>query len=911
MTALRPASDRTLTNRRSRQLPIQNRLHFGVLVVLLLAGALLRLSYLDQPLRFDEASTFNRFASVSFEAIVQNSTVPNNQPLFTALMRLSAATLGESPLALRFAAFASGLLLLATLYSVAWHIYDRQTALIALALAVGSLPLVAFSANGQGYGLMAWVTIALTGLADIIVHRRRGGTASRRLALVSYGVLLLLLFWIDAALALYPAGIVTSWLVLLVLAQPRGSARTIQLRDIGFMLLLSSGAMLLSYRLLVGIWPPVVAVWSGSRLSAETLYRDLLALPDAVMAYLHRGLPVPLPQVILFGAGVGALMQERMSPRLYGPLIPAVLMLVPLTILTGDIAPPDRHWLFLLPPYLMLAAAGLRTILLWLWPEDRASQALWYSGWALLIALAVCLPVVLNHRVPRDEETGRVPQAVQAADLLAQRLNPGDVVLLTEPYTEVMRYYLTQRGVSGTAVVDATDGTFRFEPGSRAVYAMNPDRRDALRAQDFPPLVASNLTLTSTQLVDLGRDVVEQITVSPIAETASRVRPALFADDFEGATLDDWVVDAYRAEIVTTAAGDNRMLEVEGVPLEAAGTPLFLDWSELFVPLGAAWTDYTVSLRVRVVEDAGRIDDAFVYVRHREGISNYAASLNVAEDVAGISGDVGRDWRGPLAPLTVLPLADRDWHDLRVDVVGSTVRYTLNGQEIRLLRDEVATRGTLRLLVPPGHIVQFDDVVVVDLMPGFAEVTQETIDFSDGLPADWQTGQLSVDGQRVQPTSPTFAATDSGQALRLGGTTWTFLTRLDEMTQSNYSLAARVMIVQPSESFKDIAFTLRYDAGDGYFGALDLDSSSVSIDADEDGAWQGELVQTSFPLEAGRWYEVRVQAVDNIISLYVDGLRVARALDNNYNAGTSGLTVAPGAIILVDTLQIRVPADEQ
>lgn len=873
-----------------------------VLMVLGFA-ALLRISYLDAPVRFDEANAFNQYAAHSLTWVIQGTEDNTNQPLHTAAMHISYRLFGDSPIGLRFPAWASGVLLLATLYAVTRRVYDEQTALIAVALSTGLAPLVLFSINGQGFMTLAWLTLLMFLAADRIAHKPPD---TLRYWTGAFGVLLVLAFWIDPVLMAYPAAGILGWFLLETLAQPPGSQRQHRLRLVGIMVVVSIVVMIASYRLLVVRWP-FDALIAEPRLTAPDLYETLLALPDSLLRYLHLGLAFPLAQFLFVAACIAPLLHERMSRQRVPVLIVAVLMVIPVAAFQGGLPESDRRWLFLVPLYVMAAASGLQVMLTWLIPDDSGHRGAFGLSAIGVIALLSAGTLLVNDTLDKTPETGLVTSAPDAVEILAPLLDPADTVLLIDPYSDVLRYYLRRADLGFDPVVNAEREQFLFTPEGGEVFTLNPDTLEILRAQDYPGFSASNLGFTLERIASFGDDVLDQIIVEPLPVTSSRIRPALFADDFEDETLSKWLVNTEDAAIMDD--GGNRVLQVEGIPLADFQADPDLPWSEVAIPDGAGWTDYSVTMRVRVVEDAGRIDDAFIYVRHREGISNYIASLNVSRDVAGISGDRGRDWRGPLVPLTVLPLEDRDWHQLRVDVVGETVRYTLNGALVATIIDTEAPRGTLRMVVPPGHIVQFDDVVVIDLARDFAEIPISTTAFANQNLEGWRTTALTLDNLRLQPASARFTQSDTGTALVLGGGNWTFLQRTDTANLSDYSISARLMIVQPSADFKDVALTVRHRNGSGYSGVLDANSGVASIDKDNQGVWEGEIAQAPDQVRTEEWVEVRVQVVDNIVSLYLDDLRVARALDVDFVAGSSGITVAPGAIVFVDDVRIALPAD--
>ena len=71
------------------------------LIVLVAIGALLRLYYLRQPMRYDESVTYLYFASQSWTTVVSSYTYPNNHVFHSLLVKAFATVLGDDPWVLR------------------------------------------------------------------------------------------------------------------------------------------------------------------------------------------------------------------------------------------------------------------------------------------------------------------------------------------------------------------------------------------------------------------------------------------------------------------------------------------------------------------------------------------------------------------------------------------------------------------------------------------------------------------------------------------------------------------------------------------------------------------------------------------------------------------------------------------
>src|SRR5215203_4846783 len=153
MTSFPPSRRGVAIQREIEQMTGVERLTAAVL----LAGALLiRLLYMRQPIRHDEAYTYLYFASQPLGSALSDYTVPNNHLFHTLLVKAVTSVLGGSLPAIRLPAFVAGLLVVPAVYLLTRRSSgDRAAALIAMAAAAVWPELVHYSTNARGYSFIA------------------------------------------------------------------------------------------------------------------------------------------------------------------------------------------------------------------------------------------------------------------------------------------------------------------------------------------------------------------------------------------------------------------------------------------------------------------------------------------------------------------------------------------------------------------------------------------------------------------------------------------------------------------------------------------------------------------------------------------------------------------------------------
>jgi Dolichyl-phosphate-mannose-protein mannosyltransferase len=108
---------------------------FGAILV---GAVALRVAYLDVPLRYDEATTYDNFVSKPLYVALANYATPNNHLLNTLLAKISVGLFGNEPWAIRLPALLAGLALVPATLAFARVFYGRTAALLAAALVAAS-----------------------------------------------------------------------------------------------------------------------------------------------------------------------------------------------------------------------------------------------------------------------------------------------------------------------------------------------------------------------------------------------------------------------------------------------------------------------------------------------------------------------------------------------------------------------------------------------------------------------------------------------------------------------------------------------------------------------------------------------------------------------------------------------------
>jgi pectate lyase len=163
----------------------------------------------------------------------------------------------------------------------------------------------------------------------------------------------------------------------------------------------------------------------------------------------------------------------------------------------------------------------------------------------------------------------------------------------------------------------------------------------------------------------------------------------LLEDDFEAGNAEQW-------------------LEVAGSPWSVALdssrssqsyqlTPVFGDFYASVAKVGS-WTDQIIEADVEVLAFGGTSTGDVVALMGRfANIDNYYAAVLRPDGRAAIRARVGGAPSSSLKSSTALGIKVDTWYRLRFELVGTTLRFSIDGQEVAQVDDGNLTHGTVAL----------------------------------------------------------------------------------------------------------------------------------------------------------------------------------------------------------------------
>lgn len=419
--------------REAINLPDTARTERAVLLVITALGLLLRLvAVLTRGMQYDEAYSALHYGGEPLAKALSDYSLPNNHLFHTLLLHLTTL-FGLSPLAVRLPALLASTALIPAVYVLTRRLYRGPAPLIAAALTAVAVHLLDYASNARGYALVALLTV----LMALAAERTRTDTGWKPwIALVATAVLGLY----TIPTMLYAAAGVAVWLLLRLCA---GESALPRRAALGRLALAAAAVAVLTLLLYL----PVIlhdgfAALAGNatvqRVAYDVLWPRLGAMCVDTWLTWHLQVPVVLAALPALALLVALTEHNRLSTSRV-PLLPVLVGVAALAVVAQGVAPFARVWIYLLPCYLMTAAAGLAAVAGWL----RATSA----GAGLLVALALGLVYLAPAGNLIQQWRNDPLNTANLADLFVTRSHAGDYLLADSYLVEPLTFYCKARGV--------------------------------------------------------------------------------------------------------------------------------------------------------------------------------------------------------------------------------------------------------------------------------------------------------------------------------------------------------------------------------------------------------------------------------------------------------------------------------
>ncbi len=400
------------------------RAHAITMLVLMTVAAVLRLPYLTQPLRYDEAHTVTKYANKIPALIVTQYDEPNNHIFHSLLVHAAIVVCGDQPAALRLPVFVSGILVVGLTFCLGTVCLDVATGRAAGIVTAAVPQMIFYSANARGY----MIATALFLTACLCAREAIGRRYSAAWLLVA--VALALSIWTVPTM-IYGAMPIWGWLCCKSLSSPALHGRWLVVTIAGALLTVA----VLYAAVILSIGLNRFLAFGGSRLQSIDQY--LAVLPEALVN-LYRWIAWGIPTWIQAILAVCLMVAVTRIRRSHWPLA-ASIATVPVALLLQRVVPPERTWCFAIPMIALVSAVGMYELVGFMPIPKRIA----WGGEMLagVACLGIVVPLVASDAIRNSSETGLFPEGEQIVATLARTARPAEPIAVVTPASATILYY--------------------------------------------------------------------------------------------------------------------------------------------------------------------------------------------------------------------------------------------------------------------------------------------------------------------------------------------------------------------------------------------------------------------------------------------------------------------------------------
>ena len=477
----------------------RTRLTLLTAAALTFGAALLRLPGINGPLEYDEIWTLERYASAGLRTIFSDLSLPNNHPLNSLAVKLTASF--GTAAGIRLTALLAGILAIPLAGLLAWRLFrSRGAALFTMLFLAGSAPAIFYSQTARGYSLQLFLLL-LFALAATGMRQSRGARGDLMPAI------LLVLSGIAAELTLSTSVLYLAGISAITIGF--GIQRRLRQKDENRWIPITAFALFGAFTLAwyLGHYQQLREAqrWGTALHTADAVWVWMLNLyeqlgicgPLFLLAALVCCPRVWMPGLFLVLVPLSAILTHAGPPRTYLPLCAAGALVAGAAAdrcLRGG-GPFRRAAVLLLAGAITAAtycavAPGWRPID---WHEEFAAMKLLPPDMLVVFPASDGFPLNWNNQPEAAEEQERRMLHPAPATLFMIRGTPGQLNGLaangaeTVLHTSVTGRSCVLQGLRGTRY--ALQPLFKAPPADAVVIAVLRPLPDAARRQLVAPLM--------------------------------------------------------------------------------------------------------------------------------------------------------------------------------------------------------------------------------------------------------------------------------------------------------------------------------------------------------------------------------------------------------------------------------------
>ncbi|MCL5071199.1 MAG: glycosyltransferase family 39 protein [Actinobacteria bacterium] len=414
----------------------ENKLHFYILLGIFISGIILRLIFININIRYSEAFTFLNYKARPFFSGLIDYTSTSNHVLNTFMTTISYIVFGQKEWALRIPALLSGILLIPVIYIFGRIFYNKNTGIIAAAIAAASPALINFSVLSGGFMTIVLFSLALLCLAKYLKDH--------------YDPIVWLIFAIISALGfitgpifIFPFMMTIIWLILVIIFKDTALLRKNLFKEV---LIYLCVAAVLTFAFFIPLFitrglQNIVNMnfikYDSYHETAGIFISSLKSGWNIWNVGIHPIFQVLFSVFILVAIIFGYRITKDKTPV----VLAALITFIPLLLLKRAVG-YGEVWLFLLPVLITFCAAGISFLLSLIFKKAKTAKHYLAPVVSVLIVAAITVPLFILQPIEKFNKKETIKDMETITQDLKTVLTDGDKIVAVNPADIILDYYL-------------------------------------------------------------------------------------------------------------------------------------------------------------------------------------------------------------------------------------------------------------------------------------------------------------------------------------------------------------------------------------------------------------------------------------------------------------------------------------
>lgn len=453
----------------------ESKKHVITLFVIIIAAIVIRILFLNLPLRYDEVYTFINFVKEPISTTLFDYRSTNNHILHSLLVRLSYKLFGSSFWAIRLPAFLFGILIIPLTYLASRVFYNKNTALLTSAFVASSSILVEYSTMARGYTIICSVFLILLILAKYLLGKENIFAWSLFSIISTIG-------FFTMTIMMYPYLIIILWILLSMIFKDTTVNIKTNLKYLIISIFLTSILTFSLYSgaiIKFGVKSAITSNISNNNLT-QNFFNNYISLLRSIWSDWNRDLSIWISVLLVIFFIIALIVHKKVAKYKVVLVIPSIICFLIISALLKNALNFGRHWLFLLPVYFMIACAGINFLVNKLPTKKLKFQ---YDVFTQLIALIItvflCFSLFSSGSIYKTNKEATFTEAEAMTLYIKKNADLYDKVLITDFFPQpFIAYYFYEYSIPLGQLYYDSNRLLKYLKGTDEIFIlMNSNKK--------------------------------------------------------------------------------------------------------------------------------------------------------------------------------------------------------------------------------------------------------------------------------------------------------------------------------------------------------------------------------------------------------------------------------------------------